>query len=95
MAFLLFVAPLLGLPVGFFIGRIAASLWRWLAFTLAMLAPFAGGTAWLLHDSVPGRNVFAWWFTGMVMLAAPIGLWWLATVSGFIVGNARRKYPPA
>ena len=79
------------LPLAFLAGRLRDRTQRLAAFLAILVLPILIYTALFFGYGAAARgNVLSWWFTGLMMLAMPLGLWFLAAIGGFALGLTSR-----
>ena len=80
------------LPLAFLAGRLRAPKPRLAAFLGVLILPILIYTVLFLSYGAAARgNALGWWFTGLLMLALPLGIWFLAAIGGFALGLTSRS----
>jgi hypothetical protein len=90
---LVFWVPTFLVPpvLGFLIGRIQPSRWRYALLMLFIAAPPLVFTAWIATVKPAPEGVFMWWWVGMAMIAVPEAIWITGTLVGFPVGKRKLR----
>ncbi len=73
--------------IGFLLALIRPPTLRRVGLMTAMLAPLSAFTLFLASSRPAPPGYFAWWLTGLVMLAPFLAIWTTLTLVGFSAGR--------